>query len=54
MGSLLRGKRPNLKKKGNVEQYKLNAKVMAKLDEAEQSVDSANADKVKEKIVEGK
>ena len=45
------GETHKFKKKGNEEHYKLNAKVMAKLDEAEQSVDSANADNVKEKLL---
>ena len=45
------GETPKFKKKSNEEQYKLNKKVMVKLDEVEQSVDSANVDKVKEKML---
>ena len=45
---------PEIKRKSNEEQFKLNSQVMLKLDEAEQSMDSSNTDKSKEKIVEGK
>ena len=48
------GEMPKLKKKGNEEQYKINSKVMLKLDEAEQSIDAMNTEKTKEKIFEGK
>ena len=48
------GEMPKFKKKGNEEQYKINSKVMLKLDEAEQSIDAMNTEKTKEKIVEGK
>ena len=44
---------PKFKRKSNEEQYKMNSKVMLKLDEAEQMADS-NAAKSKEKIIEGK
>ena len=54
IGIIATGETPKSKKKCNEEQYTLNAKVMMKLDEAEQSVDSANADKMKGKNVEGK
>ena len=45
---------PKFKRKSNEEQFKLNSQVMLKLDEAEQSMDSSNIDKSKEKIVKGK
>ena len=45
------GETPKFKQKSHEEQYKLNKKVMVKLDEVEQSVDSANVDKVKEKML---
>ena len=45
------GKTPKFKKKSNEEQYRLNETVMVKLDEVEQSVDSGNANKVKEKML---
>lgn len=48
------GERAKFKKKGNEEQYKINSKVMLKLDEAEQSIDAMNTKKTKEKVVEGK
>ena len=40
----------SVKRKSNEEQYKMNTKVMLKLDEAEQAVDTT---KTKEKIIEG-
>ena len=48
------GEMPKFKRKSNEEQFKVNSKVIIKLDEAEQSADSMNADKTKEKIIEGK
>ena len=45
---------PKFKRKSNEEQFKLNSQVMLKLDEAEQSMDSSNIDKSKEKNMEGK
>ena len=48
-GIIATGETPKFKKKINEEQYKLNAKVLVKLDETEQFVDSTYADKVKEK-----
>ena len=41
---------PKFKRKSNEEQFKLNSQVMLKLDEAEQSMDSSNIDKSKEKL----
>ena len=45
---------PKCKRKSNEDQFKLNSQVMLKLDEAEQSMESSNIDKSKEKNVEGK
>ncbi|MCG8046810.1 MAG: hypothetical protein N0E48_14445 [Candidatus Thiodiazotropha endolucinida] len=47
------GEMPKFKRRSNEEQYKLNSKVMLKLDEAEKSVDVTNLEKTKEKITEG-
>ena len=44
---------PKFKRKSN-EQFKLNSHVLLKLDETEQSMESSNIDKSKEKSVEGK
>lgn len=52
-GIIATGETPKFKKKSNEEQFRLNSKVMVRLDEAEKSFDSGNAEKVKEKIVEG-
>ena len=48
------GGMPKFKRKSNEEQFKVNSKVMLKLDEAEKSIESSNTEKTKEKIVEGK
>lgn len=48
------GEMPKFKKKGNEEQFKVNSKILLRLDEAEQSIESLNADKCREKIVEGR
>ena len=45
---------PNFKRKRNEEQFKVNSKVMLRLDDAEKTIESSSAEKTKEKIVEGK
>ena len=52
-GIVATGGMPKFKKNSNEEQFKLNSKVMLKLDDAEKSIESSNAEKTKEKIVEG-
>ena len=47
------GDYPKFKRKSNEEQFKQNAKVMFKLDEAEKSLELNNVEKSKESIVEG-
>lgn len=44
---------PKFKRKSNEEQYKQNAKVICKLDEAQESYDALNVDRGKDKIAEG-
>ena len=50
ISSIVASEVPKFKRKSNEEQYKMNTKVMLKLDEAEQAVDTT---KTKEKIIEG-
>ena len=51
ISSIVASEVPMFKRKSNEEQYKMNTKVMLKLDEAEQAVDTT---KTKEKIIEAK
>ena len=51
ISSIVASEVPKFKRKSNEEQNKMNTKVMLKLDEAEQAVDTT---KTKEKIIEGK
>ena len=45
---------PKFKRKSNEEQFKHNAKVICKLDEATENIEALNVEKGKEKITEGK
>ena len=51
---LTSGDFPKFKHKSNEEQYKQNAKVLCKLEEAEKCLENRNSDKGKENILEGK
>ena len=53
-GIVATGEMPKFKKRSNEEQFKLNAKVMHRLEEAEKCIETSTAEKTKEKIVEGK
>ena len=44
---------PKFKRKSNEEQYKINDRVLSKLEEANQSLSTENIDKTKESIIEG-
>ena len=51
---LTTGDFPKFKRKSNEEQFKQNAKVLCKLDDAEKSLEVRNVDKAKESVLEGK
>ena len=44
----------NFKRRSNEEQFQINKKVLAKLDDCERNLDCSETDKAKENLAEGK